>query len=88
LEVDKGTVVENLAETCRAACFVGDDVGDLAAFAALDRLEAKGTRAVRVAVADEESPPELRARADLVVADPQSVKRLFQALVSAAAEKT
>jgi len=67
---DKGTVVEQLARGCVAACFVGDDIGDLAAFAALDRLEAEGTRVVRVAVTDEESPPELVERADLIASSP------------------
>ena len=60
VDLDKGRVVERLAQRCTAACFVGDDLGDLVAFAALDRLAAQGMRTVRVAVADEESPPSSR----------------------------
>jgi trehalose 6-phosphate phosphatase len=81
---DKGTVVERLARGCVAACFAGDDVGDLAAFAALDRLAAEGTRAVRVAVADEESPPELIAAADVVVPGPVEALALLRRLASSA----
>lgn len=65
---DKGVVVEGLAAGCTAACFVGDDVGDLPAFDALDRLSDEGLDTVRVAVESEESVPELLARADVVVA--------------------
>jgi trehalose 6-phosphate phosphatase len=67
LEIDKGTVVERLGRGRRLACFAGDDAGDLAAFAALDRLAASGTAVQRVAVADAESPPELVRAADVVV---------------------
>ena len=70
VDIDKGSVVEDLARGCSAACFAGDDAGDLAAFAALDRLAARGRARVRVAVADEESPPELVAAADVVVRGP------------------
>ena len=34
----------DLAEGLRHVCFFGDDVGDLPAFAALDRLRAEGCR--------------------------------------------
>lgn len=64
---DKGTVVEELAVGCALACFLGDDVGDLPAFDALDRLRHKGIDTVKVAVETEESAPELVARADVVV---------------------
>lgn len=64
---DKGDVVEDLAAGCDAACFVGDDVGDLPAFDALDRLAAKGLVTVKVAVDSEESAPGLLERADVVV---------------------
>ena len=70
LPADKGAVVERLGAGAAAACFLGDDAGDLPAFAALDRLAAGGCRVVKVAVATEESPPELAAAADVVLADP------------------
>jgi trehalose 6-phosphate phosphatase len=77
VDIDKGVVVERLAGGCSAACFAGDDAGDLAAFAALDRLAAIGTRGVRLAVADEESPPELIAAADVVVGGPAEALALL-----------
>ncbi len=83
LPVDKGAVVEALARGSTAACFAGDDAGDLAAFAALDRLAEAGTRAVRLAVADEESPPELVAAADMVVQGPAEALRLLEMLARA-----
>jgi trehalose 6-phosphate phosphatase len=64
---DKGIVVEDLAVGCDAACFLGDDVGDLAAFDALDRLREKGIDTVKVAVDSEEAAKELIDRADVVV---------------------
>ena len=78
--IDKGTAVAGLIAACRAACFMGDDAGDLAAFAALDRLAETGGRAVRVAVGDEESPPELIAAADVVVQGPQEAVALLARL--------
>ena len=80
--IDKGAVVERLARGCGAACFVGDDSGDLAAFAALDRLALEGTRCVRVAVADDETPPELVAAADVVAGGPAEALSLLNALVT------
>ncbi len=82
--IDKGAVVERLARGCRAACFAGDDAGDLAAFAALDRLAAEGTRTVRLAVADEESPPELVDAADMVVNGPAEALDVLAALAGEA----
>jgi len=80
--IDKGVVVERLARGCAAACFAGDDAGDLAAFAALDRLALEGTRTVRIAVADEETPPELAAAADIVTAGPVEALALLRALAT------
>ena len=61
IPMDKGTVVEELCDGLDVAAFAGDDAGDLAAFDALDRLEATGrlVGAVRIAVASPEGPPEL-----------------------------
>jgi trehalose 6-phosphate phosphatase len=82
---DKGTVVERLATGLRAACFAGDDAGDLAAFDALDRLAEQGTAGVRMAVADAESPPQLVSRADLVVSGPHEALAALAALARAVA---
>ncbi|MGA2036112.1 MAG: trehalose-phosphatase [Acidimicrobiales bacterium] len=84
VDLDKGRVVERLAQGCTAACFAGDDAGDLAAFEALDRLAARGVRTVRVAVADDESPPELGASADLVLPGPAEALAVLRQLASAA----
>src|SRR3546814_221020 len=42
LSYDKGSAVEELVAGLDAACFLGADVGDLPAFAALDRLAERG----------------------------------------------
>lgn len=77
---DKGTVVAELAAGLDAVCFLGDDVGDLPAFAALDQLAADGVHAVKVAVRTEESPPEVLARADVVVDGPTGALAVLEAL--------
>lgn len=82
--VDKGRVVEQAARRSTAACFVGDDAGDLAAFAALDRLARRGVQVVRVAVSDEETPPELTAAADLTVDGPDAALTLLGRLAAEA----
>ncbi|HEX4244022.1 MAG TPA: trehalose-phosphatase, partial [Acidimicrobiales bacterium] len=76
---DKGSAVEELSRGARSACFLGDDVGDLPAFAALDRLAAQvGTAVVKVAAADQESPPEVTESADLIVEGPPGALRLLR----------
>ncbi len=57
IDADKGTAVDALVADLSAVGFVGDDVGDLPAFDALDRFERQGGHAVRVAVASTESNP-------------------------------
>jgi trehalose 6-phosphate phosphatase len=66
IDASKGTAVRRLLDETglRRALYAGDDTTDLDGFAALDGLEV----AVRVAVASAEGPPELVARADIVVA--------------------
>lgn len=85
VDIDKGTEVEVLAGGMEAACFLGDDLGDVAAFVALDRLAATGVHAVRVAVRSDEAPVELMERADWVVEGPVGALELLQALASDAA---
>jgi trehalose 6-phosphate phosphatase len=71
LPVDKGSAVALLAAPFAAACYFGDDLGDLPAFAALDRARAEaGMTTVTVAVVDGESAPEVAAAADTVVYGP------------------
>lgn len=81
LATDKGTVVRRLvAGRFRAACFVGDDRGDLSAFEALADVD----HGVRVAVRSPESPPELLDAADLVVDGPEGVLSLLLTLAGLA----
>ena len=78
---DKGTVVAELSAGLRAVCFIGDDVGDLPAFAALARLHSGGGMStLAVAVAADETPRQLLDAADLVVAGPVGVARLLDEL--------
>jgi trehalose 6-phosphate phosphatase len=87
IPVDKGTAVETLlAPGFFAACFAGDDRGDLPAFDALDRAEEQGhlTHAARIGVASSESPPELIERSDVVVDGPGALAVVLAALAEAA----
>ncbi len=85
VDVDKGSVVTAVGTATRAACSVGDDLGDLEAVKALDRLARAGTATVRVAVADAETPPEVLAAADMIVEGPKEACRLLRTLASHAA---
>jgi trehalose 6-phosphate phosphatase len=80
LAVDKGTVLLELASGLDAACFIGDDAGDLAAFDALDDLARAGTATARVAVRSPEVPAGLLERADVVVDGPAGVVALLRSL--------
>ena len=77
---DKGMAVEELSSGCSAACFLGDDQGDLPAFAALERLAASGMSTVRIAVGSIESPDALLASADLVVEGPDEALAVLKHL--------
>ncbi len=78
--VDKGTAVRALAEGYAAVGCFGDDLGDLAAFAALGQLASQGIAVARVAVTDAESPPEVAAAADVVVEGPAGALALLRLL--------
>ena len=83
---DKGTAVGLLVEGSIAACFAGDDRGDLEAFATLARLAADGRleHAVRIAVGSDEAPAELLAQADVAVDGPAGLVSLLEDLAVAA----
>ncbi|MEX1046018.1 MAG: trehalose-phosphatase [Actinomycetota bacterium] len=68
----KGGAVEKLVREfgLNAALYAGDDFADLEAFEALERMAGDGFLGVKVAVDGEETPEELRARADVVVEGP------------------
>jgi trehalose 6-phosphate phosphatase len=75
----KGGAVERIARdrALDAVLFVGDDVGDLDAFAALDRLRTRGTWTCAVAASGRETPAEVVAAADLAVDGPAGVASLL-----------
>ena len=82
IDVDKGSVVTGLVGGRRAACFLGDDLGDLPAFDALDRLHAEeGADVLRVGVRSAEAPAELIERADVLVDGPAGSLALLRALL-------
>jgi trehalose 6-phosphate phosphatase len=78
--VDKGTIVDRLADGLAAACYLGDDDGDLPAFHALDRVAGRGGTALRVAVVSTESSAALVALADLTVDGPEGALALLREL--------
>ena len=80
--VDKGTAAASLAAGASAALMAGDDSGDVAAFAALDRLTAEGAlaHALRVAVRSPEAPPALLEQADYQVDGPPGLAALLHRL--------
>lgn len=71
ISADKGSAVAALADGLSAVAYLGDDIGDLAAFAALDVLAVAGVATVRVAVAGEEQADALVERADVTVHGPE-----------------
>jgi trehalose 6-phosphate phosphatase len=75
VEAHKGTAVRHLLEAAKLdrALYAGDDRTDLDAFRALEEL----ALGVRVAVASEEGPRELRETADLVVDGPAELRDLL-----------
>jgi trehalose 6-phosphate phosphatase len=79
--VDKGTALTGLARkrAARSVLYCGDDLGDLAAFAAVRALRADGVPGCAVASASAESP-QVADAADLVVAGPDGVVALLAAI--------
>ena len=69
------------AACLQAACYLGDDLGDLAAFAALDQLAARGIAAARIAVRSDEAPAELLQAADMILDAPEGAAELLQTLL-------
>lgn len=78
---DKGGVVLRLGEGRRAVAYLGDDLGDLPAFAALDSLGGDGVSVAKVAVTDPESAPAVAASADVVVEGPAGALALLRTLL-------
>ncbi|HEY7476755.1 MAG TPA: trehalose-phosphatase [Actinomycetota bacterium] len=78
----KGAAVERLVRDAGIlrVLYAGDDHADLEAFAALDDLDRRGGRAVRVAVRGEETPATVLAAADLIVDGPEELSELLRSL--------
>jgi trehalose 6-phosphate phosphatase len=78
VEAHKGTAVRHLLERAKLtrALYAGDDRTDLDAFGALQELEL----GVRVAVASDEGPRELREAADVVVGSPAEFLQVLRGL--------
>jgi trehalose 6-phosphate phosphatase len=81
IDADKGSALLEVTEGLAAVCFIGDDVGDLPAFDALDGLAGEGVATIRVAVQSNEAVPDLVSRADVVLDGPEEVKGLLQRLL-------
>ncbi len=79
--VDKGVAVAGLAAEmdATAVCYAGDDLGDLAAYDALDLMRQRGLPALKVCNGSAEAP-QLMERADLVFAGPAALVRFLNEL--------
>lgn len=86
--IDKGVAIRRLVEStgARSVLYAGDDLGDLAAFGALDELRGEGLAAVLVA-ARSSGATELTEAADIVVDDPAGVVTVLTALSDAIAAR-
>jgi trehalose 6-phosphate phosphatase len=79
--VDKGQTLRSYADGMRpgVVVYAGDDLGDLAAFAAVDELVHAGVAGLKICSGSTEVA-ELAGRADLVVAGPSGVAELLEQL--------
>jgi trehalose 6-phosphate phosphatase len=81
---DKGDGVRRVVAEAgaRTVVVVGDDLGDLPAFAAVAQLMTEGHDGLRVAVRSEEAPQDLLAVADLVLEGPEGVLEFLRRLAA------
>lgn len=81
--MDKGVALLEYAReiSAESVLYAGDDLGDLPAFAAVDKLRSDGTPGLLVCSGSDEVT-ELRERADLVVDGPEGVVRLLRGLAT------
>lgn len=72
--IDKGVaLLAGVDPNASSVIYIGDDLGDLPAFDALDKIQASGTKTWKVAVDSTELPAELRDRANVVLDDTDAV---------------
>jgi trehalose 6-phosphate phosphatase len=76
---DKASALRRLAADRKAVLFLGDDLGDLPAFAEIRRMRAEGTDAYSVGVRSS-GVAELDGAADVEVPDPTGVVELLRGL--------
>ncbi|MFI2777910.1 trehalose-phosphatase [Streptomyces sp. ALB3] len=78
--VDKGVALEEYVKEAGAdtVLYAGDDLGDLAAYAAVEKLRESGTAGLLVCSGT--AVPELAERADLVLPGPAAVAELLHSL--------
>jgi trehalose 6-phosphate phosphatase len=81
LHTDKGTVIKRWGSSLESVAYLGDDLGDLTAFRALDELATQDVAAIRIAVRSDESPPELIAAANVIVPAPEAAAGLLAGLL-------
>jgi trehalose 6-phosphate phosphatase len=86
----KGGVIERVAgeERLEYVLFAGDDLADLDAFAAMDRLAEGGVTGLRVAVRSEETPDALIEAADMVVEGPRGLLELLERMAGPPSDAT
>ena len=81
IPADKGTAIRALAEGAARACYLGDDLGDLPAFAALRELGEAGVDVLALAVGSAELDPAVRSAADEVVDGPAGARDFLASLI-------
>jgi trehalose 6-phosphate phosphatase len=86
--IDKGVALRRLLEStgARSILYAGDDLGDLAAFRAVEEHRKAGLRAVLLATRSSNAT-ELIQAADIVVDDPTGVVTVLTALSDAIAAR-
>lgn len=83
--MDKGVALSKYIRELGAesVLYAGDDLGDLPAYAAVDKLRSDGTPGLLVCSGSEEVT-ELSERSDVVVDGPEGVVRLLHAIATQA----
>jgi trehalose 6-phosphate phosphatase len=85
IRADKGTAVRTLVDEYHPekAMFLGDDTTDLDAFRELEKLREEGKlqEILRIGVASEEGPPEIRTEADIIADGVDGVGEVLRQLV-------
>jgi len=83
--VDKGSALRRHVAERRAAVvtYAGDDLGDLTAFAAVEKLRDQGVAGLKICSGSPEAAAEVANRADLVVDGPPGIADLLESLLAA-----